>query len=290
MHTTTAPTPWPVLEDIAPDLLTAEEEFELSRRIEAGVAAEAALHGWLGAPPDVGLADLHLLIQDGERARVDLVRANTGLVWWVVLPIARSTGYDREELVQEGMVGLLEAIQRFDVRRGRLVTYAVPRIKMRVWDAAVTSGGRLGLPARRARRWRQARQVSAELTVALARTPRAEEVADALEESIGVVRSLLTWVPPVSLAPDASSWDEVVCDGPQIGASVRVDRLAVRRLLRRLDPFDRALVTQLFGLEGQPCSHAEVARALGRSESTIRRRERQALELLRAGTTSGLAA
>lgn len=271
------------------ELLTAEEETRLVRLMEAGVAAEAALRGRLGAPPDARTEELQTLVEAGDQARNAFTQANVGLVWWVAAPIARSTGHGRDELAQEGMVGLLEAIQRFDPARSRFATYALPRIRMRVWDAAVTSHGGLGLSARRARRWRQVRGAAARLTVVLARKPRAEEVAEELGESVGVVRSLLAFTPPVTLPPDAPGWDEAAAGGPQPTAS-QVDGLAVRRLLRRLDPLDRAVVSQLFGLDGPVRSHVEVARALGRSESTIRRRERQALTLLRAGTAARLAA
>ncbi len=274
----------------APSLLTPDDERRLVRRIDAGVAARAALCGWCASPVGASTAELRAIAEDGERARVEFARANTGLVWWVVAQSTRWVGEERDELFQEGMIGLMEAIQRFDPGRSRLVTYAIPRIRMRVWDAAVTAHGRLGITARRARQWRCVRAAVARLTVALARAPRPDEVAEATGESVSVVESLLAFVPPVCLAPDAPGWEAVAPAGPQPAASEEVDRAAVRRLLRRLEALDRVIVTHLYGLEGPVRTHAEVARLLGRSESTIRRRERTALDLLRAGTAARLAA
>lgn len=292
--TNTAPATLSLLPELvepdAPELLSAEEETALQRRIEAGVAAEAALAGHLDTPPGVTADDLAQVAADGERARTEFTRANTGLVWWIVGPIARRTGHNAVELFQEGAIGLLEAIQRFDPARARFTTYAVPRIRMRAWDAAVTSHGALGIPPRRARQWRRARGVVAELTASLARVPRAGEVARVTGESIAVTQSLLAFAPPIPLSPDAQRWDSLATAIQQRTASDDVDRAAVRRLLRRLDDLDRAMMVQLYGLDGPALTHAEVARSQGRSVSTIRRRERLALGLLRAGSAARLAA
>lgn len=289
----TAPAALSLLPDLvgpdAPELLTADEEAALQRRIEAGVAAEAALAGRLASPPGATTDDLERIAGDGERARAHLAGANTRLVWWIVGPIARRTGHNVTELFQEGTIGLLEAIQRFDPARARFTTYAVPRIRMRAWDAAVTAHGALGIPARKARQWRRARGVVAELTASLARTPRAAEVARVTGESIAITQSLLAFGPPIPLSPDAERWDALAAT-PQPRASDDVDGAAVRRLLRRLDDLDRAMMVQLYGLDGPALTHAEVARGQGRSVSTIRRRERLALDLLRAGSAARLAA
>ncbi len=284
MHNATTPV------ETSPHLLDADEEVVLQRRIEAGVAAEAALAGWLAAPGGASPRDLRRIAAEGERARTAFARANTGLVWWVIAPIAQRTRHAPDELFQEGVVGLLEAIQRFDARRGRFSTYAVPRIKMRAWDAAVTAHGALGIPPRRARQWRQARAAVADLTIRLAREPRVDEVAEATGEAVEVVRSLLVFGPPVVLSPGSPGWDVVGPAEPPAGASDEVDRMAVRRLLRRLEDGDREVVARLFGLDGPVRSHAEVARELGCSESTVRRRERVALGILRAGAAARLAA
>lgn len=267
----------------------ATENDRLLRLIEAGTIAEAALRGWFTGSRAATTAELDTLAADGRRARAQFAELNAPLVTWVARPIARSTGHDLDELVQEGAIGLLEAIDRFDPTRSRFATYAVPRIRMRVWDAAVTSLGSLGMSPRRAREWRRARAASARLTMTLARRPLAEEVAGELGESVSVVRTLLAFAPPVTLAPDAAGWRLLAAEA-EPEASDGVDRAAVRRLLRRLDDTDRWIVSQLYGLDGPARSHAEVAGDLGRSPSTVRRRERQALELLRAGTDDLLAA
>lgn len=248
-----------------------------ARRMEAGLAARAALSGDLARPADATDSELLLIALDGDAARAELAAANIGLVGYAVHPVAERTGLDRDDLFQEGMLGLMEAIGRFDPRRGSLANIAVPRIQMRVWDAAVTAHGALGLPARRARLWRQARSVESRLASELSRTPTASEIAAACGEREPVVVELLAYRPACALTP----LHDVVTDEPEVPA----DPLALYRLLRRLDRSARALVLRLYGLDGRgAASYAELARDLGCSVSTIRRREKTALMLMRAGT------
>lgn len=261
---------------------TAVDEAALLRRIEAGVLADAALGGEFPTPEGASAIELRLLAEDGRRARVALIDAHVGLVGWVAATVAARTGLERAELAQEGMIGLLEAIGRFDPARGNFATCALPRIRMRVWDAAVTGHGSLGLPARRARQWRYLRAVAGRLTVALGREPEASEVADEAGESRATVETLLAFGPPVALGAETS-------DVPDAVAAPGVDPQVVRRLLRRLSSFDRTMICHLYGLAGHPVrTHAEVAAMTQRSESTIRRRERAALALMRAGNAAAL--
>lgn len=269
------PTPTPTL--------TRYQEAALVRRIEAGALAAAALSGEFPAP-DAAPAELALLVREGGDARAELAHRNLALVWYVVNPIALRTGLEADELGQEGFIGMMEAIDTFEPERASFATWALPRIRMRVWDAAATVHGSVGMPARRARQWRRALATASDLMVRLARTPDVAEVARETGEPVATVRQLLAFQPPCTLTDeDAAPWaDPMPADG---------DHLAVRRLLRRLETGDREVLTRLYGLDGAPTmSHVAVARALGRSESTIRRRERIALRLLRAGTPADLAA
>lgn len=268
--------------------LTHAEEVALLRRIDAGTLAAAVLTGQVPPPVPASEAELDLLARDGQQARAHLVRANTGLVWYVVRPVAERTGQPRDDLFQEGYIGLLEAVDRFTPEKGNFATCAIPWIRMRVGDAATTAQGALGLPARRARQWRRTRSAVTALTVSLARTPRVEEVAEATGETPRVVRSLLAFTPVVPLDREDPRWLQVHAV-PGCGHD-RVDPDTVWALLGRLDVLDRTLVVLLYGLDGPPRTHAEVAALTGRSESTIRRRERRALALMRAGDAAGLAA
>lgn len=259
-----------------PPMIGRDAEADWSRRIEAGVLADAILVGHHPRPAGATDAELAALVRDGETARRRAADANERLVWYVVHPVALRTGLDRDELFQEGMVGLLEAIQRFDPGIASFATCALPRIRMRVWDAAATVHGTIGLPPRRARQWRRARSIRANLAMTLARTPRLHEVAEAVGESPATTASLLAFRPACAL-PDEPAEEWAAPTASEIAEDVGA-------LLRRLNEDDRAVIAHLFGIDGAPAlSYAGAARALGRSESTIRRRERIALGLLRGG-------
>jgi len=269
-------TPLPSRTSRAP--LTRAEESALARRIEAGVLAGAIRAGheprWAHLPE----ADLAALERDGRDARDELVRRNAGLVWYVVHNVADRAGLDRDELFQEGMGGLLEAVDRFDHARGGLAAFAVHRIRLRVWEAAVTANGAVCLPPSRARQWRAVRRMEAELSSELRRRPTADEVARACALSVATVAPLLTFRPPKALAPGD--------DAPRHEPEPRhpVGPAAVSQLLLELGDVDRTILTHRYGLGGHPALRpVDVGRLLGLSESTVRRRERLALARLRSG-------
>ncbi len=254
-------------------VLTAPEELRLARAIEAGVLAGRELER-TGGPrheEDVLLA----LQRQGEQAHSRFVAANLRLVALVANPVAARAALDRDDLFQEGVLGLLEAVRRFDPARGaRFATFALPWIRMRVGEAALTRCGALGIPPGRARLWIRALTARDALAVTLGRTPTEAEVAEASDLSVTVVRALLAYTPPRRLG-------EVDVVHPSADAPT-LDPLAARRLLRLLPVDERRVLVRRYGLtcRGQ-MSFAETAVDLGISTATVRRRERSALARLR---------
>ena len=114
-------------------LLSRDEEVALARRVEAGVIAEAVLarrFTWASRDAVASDADLAAVRADGQAAREVLVGRNIGLVWFVVNPVANRTGLEADELFQEGVVGVLEAVERFDPDKGGFATFALTRIHL----------------------------------------------------------------------------------------------------------------------------------------------------------------
>lgn len=267
--------------DIPTDLLDADQEKSLARTIEVGVLASdlrarrATLHpaDCLGAAAD---ADLAVLEREGERAWRRFADANVRLVWLVVMPVARRSGLDADELFQEGFLGLLEAMQRFDHTRAvRFATFALPWIRMRVANAAATNHGSLGLPPRRARTWRRVRLVEARLVATLGRLPDDAELARETGDTAGVVRGLRGFVPVAALPDDA---DMAVPDAEE---EVWPDA-DLSALVRLMPGPEREVIERRFGFAGHPAmTLVEVAAELGVSQSTIRRRELSGLDWLR---------
>lgn len=251
---------------------TRDDEARLVRRIEAGVFADAVRTGGVRVGVEATDAELAFLVADGQRAREELVTENQRLVWLVVNPVARRTGLARAELYQEGCLGLMEAVPRFDPDTGCFATFALHWIRMRVHDAAATRFGALGLPAKRARLWWRVRGVLARLVTAEGDMPGVDAVAKEAHLPVDVVVDLLAWRTASALLED-----EVAAPA---GGGDHDDRVA--DLLGEVDPVERRILQCRFGLGPEPPrSYAGVAAEVGLSEATVRRRERAALERLR---------
>lgn len=266
--------PHTMIPDALPPLPTIAEEHELARRIEAGVFAHALLAGRASSVHAATPEQLMTLEADGREAQHQLVHAHTGLVWYVARPMARRTGLDCAELVQEGIVGLLEAVQRFDPQRGRFATCALIWIRAGVKDAAATALGGLGLPVKRAHAWWQVRAIGSRLQAELGRDATCDEIATESGRPRAQVAELLAWEPALALAEWAPA---VMASGTLDGGLDSADAL-----LNVLRPEERYLVARRFGLTGAaPASYAAIARHVGLSEATVRRRIQAALDVLR---------
>lgn len=266
----------------AADLLTAEEEIELARRMEVGALAAGALDGEITcgtADPD----ELRVLVEEGRSARERYVLANVRLVAMVANPAARRSGLGFGDLFQEGMGGLLQAVDRFDHRqRVRFATYALPWIRAQVARAVANRCGALPLSGHRAERRRTIRVVAQRMGHSLGREATCEEVARELGIGAAGVAELLAVEPPVALVDESG----VVIDPPDPRAVRALEQVgarqpAVTQWLRRLPPPENRVVRLRFGFGGAPHSYARVGEVLGVSKSTVRRLEERALERLR---------
>ncbi|MDR1768197.1 MAG: sigma-70 family RNA polymerase sigma factor [Propionibacteriaceae bacterium] len=259
-------------EDFA--VLDAETERQLAAAIEAGLFAQEAARTGL----DVGATDaeLALIAEEGRRAWERFLLCNTGLVWMLARREAVRCQVDARELFQEGFLALADALRRYDYKRGRFSTYAVPRIRHHVAQVACSRFGRLNLPPSLALARRRALGVAAQLEQELCRRPSPLEVRRRLGGKAGSAARVLDYQEPAALA----SWDAVALDD---GTEAWAERADVRRCLRRLDPVERAVVSCRFGLGRRRClTLDETARRLRRPRGNVRRVERRALDRLRA--------
>ena len=263
-------------------LLDPTEVGALAGQIEAGVLAGALL-----AEPrlpwgcDASRPELRLLQQQGERARQRFIVANLRLVALVTRSFA-SEASAPSDLFQEGCLGLITAVQRFDHRRGlRFSTYALFWIRAAVGAAAGRQVGAPQIPTSRAEQLRAVRGLEAELAQQLARPPTATELASVLGRTPAWTSALLAHRAPQSL--DALDWtvvesvtgvEPVEGPGPDLGW--------VRELLDRLPDSEREVIGLRLGfVDGRPRSRAEVARTLQQPVGRIGRIEFRALNRLR---------
>ena len=263
------------------ELLTPVEVVSLQHQIEAGLLARAAREsgrGWADATD----SELRILEDQGERARQRFIRANLGLVWMVARQFAVRGRLPEADLFQEGCLGLITAVARFDHTRGfRFSTYALFWIRAYVGGAAARQLGAINLPTSRAEQLRSARGVEVALAQRLGRAPTVAEVANALGRDADWTAGLLAHQAPSSLdGLDVADRERLAVGGDP--PPVASEQELVREMLWRLDDLGRRVLELRMGFGGEePLSYADAARTLGVSVNRVRRTEARALERLR---------
>ncbi|MBO0812682.1 MAG: sigma-70 family RNA polymerase sigma factor [Microlunatus sp.] len=268
---------------LPPALLDADGEVELARAIEAGLLAAEARHR--GPPLPAAESELIMLEQLGQRAMQRFVENNLRLVALVVRREAPRSRMPESELFQEGCLGLIEAVRRFDHHRGlRFATYALHWIRAYIGAISANRGGELNLPASRAGRLREISGVRARLAQELGRDVTLEELADEIGRRTDWVARLLSSgeVRPMDTdqllglqLADATAMEEFEIIGR--------DTIPGRELLSALGGLQRRVIELRYGFaDGRQYSLREVARDLALPVSTVRRIELRALEELRA--------
>ena len=268
-------------DDTAETLLSRTEVVALQRAIEAGLLARDARASGAGFA-DATDQELRILEDRGERARERFIQANLGLVGMVSRQYAARSQLPDAELFQEGCVGLITAVERFDHARGyRFSTYALFWIRAFVGAATAKLLGAMNLPTSRAEQLRAAHGLEAELSQSLGRPPTLREMADALGRSENWTANLLIHQRPRSLElVDGATLDRL--HARDALDEILTEPLPVRELLLRLGDLDRRVLELRLGFaDGEPRSYAHTARMLQISVTRVRRIESRALETLR---------
>lgn len=264
--------------DQALPLLTEAEERRLARQLEAGVLAGHLLSSGERPLPATD-AELGELVQAGREAWDRLLLSNLRLVQKLAGQEARQSGLPLDDLFQEGCLALTGALLRFDADRGRFPMYAAGRIGRHLSAVSAARLGALGLPVAQAITLRRLRGLQAERAQDGRERLAAAEAATVMGRDPIQIERLLRHQSPVSLhfadavpAPttEAADPDRRILD----------DQL--RREIARLSPELATVVRLRFGIDrGEPMDLSELATRLGVSLSTARRREREALTILR---------
>jgi RNA polymerase sigma factor (sigma-70 family) len=272
-------------------LLSAEDEVRLGTLVQRGLAARRRLE----ADPDLSAAErreLRRAVQEGQDATAEFVRANLRLV----VSVARRYHYPGVallDLIQDGNLGLLHAVEKFDPRKGyKFSTYATWWIRQAMSRGVDQAGKAIRVPSHAEDQRRVLERAHDELEARLRRRPtRAELATETGTDPATVERLLATPTVAASLdqpvADDASALGDLVpdeSDPTPEGAVLRADTApSVDRLLAVLDDRERAIVRMRYGLGGDGEEHSmpEVARAFGLSRERIRQIEANAFSKLR---------
>jgi len=255
------------LRDIAQfPLLTREEEVKLARRIHKG----------------------------DQEARAEMVRANLRLVVKIARDYA-NYGLPLLDLISEGNIGLMKAVERFDPKKGgKLSTYAAWWIKQSIKRALANQGKTIRLPVHLVDKISKIRRVSTQMTEELGREPTDDELAEEIGLSAAKVSALkAAAVRPTSLdAPigedDSTEFGEIVGDEEAADPFEMLRdkdlRDEVGDLLDLLDDRERRIINSRFGLDGyKPKTLEEVGEKFGVTRERIRQLQNIALRKLRKG-------
>ncbi|MDX6220473.1 MAG: polymerase primary sigma factor [Frankiales bacterium] len=283
-------------------LLTAVEEVDLAKRIEAGLFAAEKLRQ--SAEAGIKLTptmkrDFTWIIRDGDKAKRHLLEANLRLV----VSLAKryqGRGLDLLDLVQEGNLGLVRAVEKFDYAKGyKFSTYATWWIRQALQRALADQGRTIRVPVHMAELITKVTRVRRELTQSLGRDPSPEEIGQPLEmtaakveEIIAFGRDTLSLQSPVG--DDEATLGDFITDTEAVDpvASIETQMLQTQlsQVLDSLPERSAIVVRMRFGLDdGRPRTLDEVGRHLGLTRERIRQIERDTLaELRMEGRADGL--
>ncbi|MGC8511729.1 MAG: sigma-70 family RNA polymerase sigma factor [Acidimicrobiales bacterium] len=278
-------------------LLTKSDEMRLGRIIQEGQAARESLAG----KDRLTAAErrrLNRLVRDGEAASADFINANLRLV----VSVARKyqwSGLPLSDLIQEGNLGLIHAVEKFDWRKGfKFSTYATWWIRQAIGRAVENTAHTVRIPAHIGDEIRRARRIQAEMEVRLGRPATLSELAEAMGVTEAGVSELFRYdSDPMSLDVtvgedgDTSLGDLVVnrtAESPFESVASGMLPEEVSRFLSKLSDEESQVLTLRYGLDrGEPRTQGEVGEEMHLTAERVRRIERDAIGKLRrqlAGT------
>ncbi|MEU3525176.1 RNA polymerase sigma factor [Streptomyces sp. NPDC038707] len=275
-------------------LLTAAEEVELARRVEAGLFAEEKL----GTTPDLDselALDLDRLVVMGRMAKRRLIEANLRLVVSVAKRYV-GRGLTMLDLVQEGNLGLIRAVEKFDYARGyKFSTYATWWIRQAMSRALADQARTIRVPVHVVELINRVVRVQRRMLQERGHEPTAEEVGAHLDLSPERVREVLRLAQePVSLHAPVGEEDDVALgdlieDGdaasPVESAAFLLLREHLDAVLSTLGERERKVVQLRYGLaDGRPRTLEEIGRLFGVTRERIRQIESKTLSKLRDHT------
>jgi RNA polymerase primary sigma factor len=272
-------------------LLTAEQEVDLAKRIEAGLYAEHKLESEADLSDEL-VADLEAVAADGRRAKAHMLEANLRLVVSVAKKYS-DRGLSLLDVVQEGNLGLIRAVEKFDYSKGyKFSTYAMWWIRQAIQRGFADSARTIRLPVHVLEMLSKLSRVERDMHQRLGREPTPEELAVELDRTPDQIEELLrTSRQPISLdstigEDGETSIGDLIEDTDAPEASELVDRQLMadqlRHALDALTPREATIMAMRFGLyDGNPHTLDEIGKALGLTRERIRQLEKQSLSKLR---------
>ena len=278
-------------------LLTAAEEVELAKRVEAGVFAQHRLDTADAEGTTLELQyrrDLRAVVRDGERAKNHLLEANLRLV---VSLAKRYTGRGMPllDLIQEGNLGLIRAVEKFDYAKGfKFSTYATWWIRQAITRGMADQARTIRLPVHLVEQVNKLARIKRDLHQRLGREPVDAELAEESGIPEHKISDLLDHArDPVSLDMPVGSEEEApLGDFIEDAEATDAENTVIshllhddlRRVLGTLEDREQAVIRMRFGLDdGQPRTLDQIGKRFGLSRERVRQIEREVMAKMRVG-------
>ncbi|MEZ4861217.1 MAG: RNA polymerase sigma factor RpoD [Caldilineaceae bacterium] len=271
-------------------LLTAEEEVALAKRMEKGRDSRRKLAQGIESWDE--RERLLCLVRDGQAAQEHLIKANSRLVVSVAKKYV-GRGVPFLDLIQEGNIGLIRAVKKFDYRRGyKFSTYATWWIRQAVTRAIADQGRTIRVPVHMYEQINRLTRTSRQLVQELGRDPTTEEIAEELgvsprkvEHIMRVSQRPLSLEMPVGEEEDSYLGDFIEDEdaaAPSEAAGQQILREVIDEIFQSLTPREVRILQLRFGLvDGYCYTLEEVGKKFGVTRERIRQIEAQALSRLR---------
>ena len=273
-------------------LLNAEQEVDLARRIEAGLYAEYQLKNQADEMTSRERRELHFLAQDGQQAKNHLLEANLRLV---VSLAKRYTGRGMQflDLIQEGNLGLIRAVEKFDYTKGyKFSTYATWWIRQAITRAMADQARTIRIPVHMVEVINKLARVQRQMLQDLGREPTPEELAKELDMTAEKVVEVQKYGrEPISLHTPLgedgdSEFGDLIEDSeaivPADAVSFTLLQEQLHHVLDTLSEREAGVVSMRFGLgDGQPKTLDEIGKVYGVTRERIRQIESKTMSKLR---------
>jgi RNA polymerase primary sigma factor len=273
-------------------LLSAEQEVDLAKRMEAGLFAQEKLERIGDTLPLDDIYTLREIIADGEAAQEHLVRANARLV----ISVAKKyigRGVPFLDLIQEGNIGLIRATNKFEYRRGhKFSTYATWWIRQAVSRAVADQGRTIRVPVHMGDQLNRMRRIQLQMTQELGREPSIDELAigmettpDKIEDLMEISRRPVSLETPIDEEGDSTFGDfveDINSPAPAEEVATHLLQEQLTEALNRLPAREAQILRLRYGLEdGRVYTLEEVGQTIGVTRERVRQLEAQALNRLR---------